>query len=78
VFDLQEDSLRITLRDQGPEFDPLSYEMAEVDAASAMPSEAGGHGIRIARLVMDDVCYAREAGWNVLRMTKGVRVIANT
>jgi serine/threonine-protein kinase RsbW len=76
-FELTDDSLQIMLRDQGPPFDPLQWDTSDIDVAEEMPSEAGGHGIRIARMVMDRVEYERTQGWNVLRMTKCVRVIAN-
>ena|SRR5687768_14861169 len=78
AFELTDDSLQIVLRDQGPAFDPLQWDTSDIDVAEEMPSEAGGHGIRIARMVMDRVEYERTQGWNVLRMTKCVRVIANT
>ena len=77
VFELTEDQLQIELKDQGPSFDPLAYESDE-DLDMGMPTEAGGYGIRIARMVMDDVQYERADGWNCLRLTKCVRVIANT
>ena len=78
VFELSDDALQIVLRDQGPAFDPLSYDTSEVEAQAEMPAEAGGYGIRIARLVMDRVEYRREGGWNVLRLCKCAKVIANT
>ncbi|MBL8754390.1 MAG: ATP-binding protein [Planctomycetes bacterium] len=78
VFELTRDSLAIELRDQGPEFDPLQYDTSALDADESMPTQAGGHGIRIVRQVMDKVEYHRRDGWNVLRLTKCVRVIANT
>ena len=78
TFRLEPDTLHITLRDQGPAFDPLSYDTSAVDLDASMPSECGGHGIRIARMVMDEVVYRRENGWNTLRLAKAVRVIANT
>ncbi len=77
VFDLQGESLRITLRDRGPAFDPLAHEIA-TGADVGMPTEVGGHGIRIARLVMDQVDYERQGDWNVLTMTKFARAIAIT
>ena len=78
IFELTDDQLLICLRDQGPAFDPLSFDEPEFsEAAADMPTEVGGHGIRIARMVMDDVHYERVDGWNCLRMTKCVRVIAN-
>jgi serine/threonine-protein kinase RsbW len=78
VFQLTEDSLQIVLRDQGPAFDPLTYDSSDIDTDDTMPAEAGGHGIRIARMVMDRVEYERTDGWNVLRLTKCARVIATT
>lgn len=78
VFSLTDDSLQIEVRDQGPEFDPLGYDSSGVDQLATMPAESGGYGIHIARLVMDRLDYRREAGWNILRMTKTVRVSATT
>jgi anti-sigma regulatory factor (Ser/Thr protein kinase) len=78
LFDLGEDLFEITLRDQGPAFDPLAYDTTPLDLDHSMPTECGGHGIRIARMVMDKVDYSREHGWNTLRMTKYARVIART
>lgn len=76
VFALTEEQLEITLRDQGPAFDPLAYDTSEcVD--ESMPAESGGFGIHIARAVMDKVEYARENGWNTLRLSKCARMIAN-
>jgi serine/threonine-protein kinase RsbW len=78
TFELREDQLDITLRDQGPPFDPSSIDTPRSDLDTSMPPEAGGHGIRIARMVMDRFEYSREKGWNSLRMSKSVRVIAHT
>lgn len=78
VFELTDDQLQVEVRDQGPAFDPLSYELEEADFGRDMPTEAGGFGIPIARMVMDEVQYQRVDGWNCLRMTKCVRVIVNT
>ena len=79
VFQLTEDQLRIELRDQGPEFDPLAYGANDTSEFEMdMPTETGGFGIRIARMVMDEVSYSREADWNCLQLTKCVRAIAST
>ncbi|MCK5941496.1 MAG: ATP-binding protein [Planctomycetes bacterium] len=79
VFELTEDQLQIELRDQGPAFDPLAYaDSDDSELDTGMPTEVGGYGIRIARMVMDDVQYSRDGEWNSLRLTKCVRVIANT
>lgn len=77
VFELTDEALVIVLRDRGPAFDPLRYDTSELDSNDAMPTQVGGHGIRIARMVMDRVDYVRAQGWNVLRLTKCCRVIAN-
>jgi serine/threonine-protein kinase RsbW len=68
VFELTDDQLQVEVRDQGPAFDPLSYELEEADFGRDMPTE----------MVMDEVQYQRVDGWNCLRMTKCVRVIVNT
>lgn len=78
IFELTDDKLQVELRDQGPCFDPLAYDSEESEFDMGMPTEVGGFGIRIARMVMDDVQYRRDDGWNCLRLTKCVRVIVNT
>jgi serine/threonine-protein kinase RsbW len=78
IFELGPEHLQITLRDQGPAFDPLAYDAAAVEGQAGMPTEIGGFGIHIAREVMDHVDYARVDDWNVLRLHKSVRVIATT
>lgn len=76
AFELRGDRFQIELRDQGPPFDPLTYEASEAAYGAEMPTECGGFGIHIARMVMDQVDYAREGNWNVLRLAKDVRVRA--
>jgi anti-sigma regulatory factor (Ser/Thr protein kinase) len=77
LFELADDGLHVTLRDQGPPFDPLCHRPQDGGGDAAMPCEPGGHGIRIACQVMDTVEYARVGVWNELRMGKCARVIAN-
>lgn len=77
-FTLTGDALRIELRDQGPEFDPLGYDCSADDDEADMPSECGGYGIRIARVVMDQVEYERRGSWNCLSLTKFVAATART
>jgi serine/threonine-protein kinase RsbW len=76
AFTVHDHVLTIALRDQGPAFDPLGHDTADLDAEESMPTEVGGHGIRIARLVMDRIEYARVDGWNTLTMCKSARSAA--
>ncbi len=76
TFELLNDMFEITLSDQGPAFDPLAFDTEEATSGAEMPTTCGGFGIHIARVVMDDVSYARENGWNVLRMRKYAHVNA--
>jgi anti-sigma regulatory factor (Ser/Thr protein kinase) len=72
-MEASDDKFTVELRDQGPEFDPLSHECTTVNPMSTSPgSDAGGYGIMIAKMVMDSVTYARKNGCNVLAMRKDV------
>ena len=73
-FTARDDCFEVTLRDQGPPFDPLAHEPTELVTGDGMPTEAGGFGIYIARLVMDEVAYERQGAWNQLRMKKTARM----
>ncbi len=70
--DMQE--FKVSIRDQGPAFNPLQHDLAAVEEQEDMPLEAGGYGIYIAKMVMDEVTYAREGDWNVLSMRKSVQM----
>lgn len=73
MFTVRDEAFEMELRDQGPAFDPLQHDVATLLQETSMPTAAGGFGIHIARLVMDEVTYERRDGWNVLRMTKLVQ-----
>jgi anti-sigma regulatory factor (Ser/Thr protein kinase) len=77
-FEITDEQFRVEVRDQGPPFNPLAHEPGAAAAGQDMPTECGGFGIHIVRMVMDEVEYAREGGWNCLRLAKDVRVIAAT
>lgn len=71
-FEAAGDGIAVTLRDQGPEFNPLDIDSpAPRDTMQSIPD--GGYGIMIARMVMDTIEYRRERGWNVVRMRKVAR-----
>lgn len=74
TFRLTDDAFATEIGDQGPAFDPLSHDTTAVELGDAMPVEAGGYGIHIARMVMDEVEYERRGGWNRLRMKKHIRI----
>ncbi len=78
-FTADERGFAVELRDRGPAFDPLEHDVTKLLLDTSMPTAAGGFGIHIARIVMDDVSYVRRDGWNVLRMQKlaAVRHLGN-
>lgn len=69
-FEVDRGAFHVTLRDQGPAFDPLQFAPSDVLLDEAMPVQTGGYGIHITRMVMDDVTYERRDGWNCLRMSR--------
>ena len=65
------DRLEVTLIDDGPAFDPTGVSEPEFD-----PQTAGGFGVYIARIVMDDVKYERRGDRNEVTLMKRVRAEA--
>ena len=62
------DDFIIELRDRGPAFDPTA---AAGRKPQADPDDVpGGWGIQLVRRYLDGIQYRREAGENVLRLTK--------
>jgi anti-sigma regulatory factor (Ser/Thr protein kinase) len=62
------DTLVIELRDPGPEFDPTITAQRRPQADD--DDLPGGWGIQLVRRYLDDIRYRREAGENILRLTK--------
>ena len=62
------DSFVIELRDDGAEFDPTTAAPHKPQAED--DDLPGGWGIELVRRNMDEIRYWREAGNNVLRLTK--------
>jgi anti-anti-sigma factor len=56
----------IELRDRGPEFDPT----LAVQKKTTEDEPSGGWGIELLRRYTDEMCYQREAGENILRLTR--------
>jgi anti-sigma regulatory factor (Ser/Thr protein kinase) len=64
------DLLTIELRDRGRAFDPTSLPTEPPLRADA--DELGGWGVRLVRRYMDEIKYRREAGENILTLTKSL------
>jgi serine phosphatase RsbU (regulator of sigma subunit)/anti-sigma regulatory factor (Ser/Thr protein kinase) len=65
--------LRITVRDNGSPFDPLSLPTPDV-TLPLEEREPGGLGVHLVRNVMDEVEYGYRDGYNVLKMSLKVPV----
>ena len=61
-------SFVIELRDRGPEFDPTAA--AERGPEAEDDDLPGGWGIQLVRRYVDEIRYRRNAGENILRLTK--------
>jgi sigma-B regulation protein RsbU (phosphoserine phosphatase) len=64
------DRVVIELRDDGPEFDPTATPALAPEPNDDQDDSPGGWGIELVRRNIDDIRYQREAGRNVLRLTK--------
>lgn len=65
--------VQITLKDQGPPFNPLEYSKGFDPLAPLEEREIGGLGIFLMRQYMDDIRYHREGSNNVLTLTKQIK-----
>lgn len=74
-FAVEADRFCVVLKDCGEAFNPLEHKLS-ADDLERMPEEGGGYGIMITTMVMDEVEYRREHGWNILTMTKMVASLA--
>jgi anti-sigma regulatory factor (Ser/Thr protein kinase) len=62
-------AVTLELRDHGPEFDPTQVRVA-APATATDDQLPGGWGVQLVRRYMDEIRYRREAGENILRLTK--------
>jgi anti-sigma regulatory factor (Ser/Thr protein kinase) len=62
------DEIFIELRDPGPEFDPTAWTASDSQTGDGDP--IGGWGIELVRRHVDEMRYEREAGENILRLSK--------
>jgi anti-sigma regulatory factor (Ser/Thr protein kinase) len=65
----------IELRDRGPEFDPTAAADRKLEAED--DDLPGGWGIQLVRRYVDEIRYRRDAGENILRLTKRLDISAD-
>jgi sigma-B regulation protein RsbU (phosphoserine phosphatase) len=62
--------IRLTFRDDGPQFDPVAADSPELDVDIA-DREVGGLGILLVRKLADHCRYSRADGWNIVEIRVG-------
>ena len=67
--ELERGVIRVTITDDGPEFDPLAFATPDTDL-SVEERGIGGLGIHLVRKMMDEVTYHRRGETNVVVLTK--------
>jgi anti-sigma regulatory factor (Ser/Thr protein kinase) len=71
IFEHTKSAVTIELRDHGPEFDPT-----RPPTKAPIPNDddrpPGGWGIGLVQRFVDKIRYRREAGVNILHLTKGL------
>ncbi len=65
-----DNTIVLELRDRGPQFDPTAA--AGRKAWANDDDLPGGWGIELVRRQVDEILYRREAGENILRLTKQI------
>ena len=70
TFQASDSTFKVVVMDRGEPFDPLTYDNMEQELSPAMPSQEGGYGILVVKMVMDELHYERKGDCNVLEMTK--------
>lgn len=68
---MEEDALVVEISDDGAPFDPSDAPEPDTEA-SLEDRPIGGLGVFLVRQMMDDVAYRREAGRNVVTLTKRI------
>jgi anti-sigma regulatory factor (Ser/Thr protein kinase) len=66
TFDHTGAEIILELRDTGPEFDPTRG----IETSQQNPQRDGGWGLQLVRRYANTISYRREAGQNILRLTK--------
>jgi phosphoserine phosphatase RsbU/P len=69
---IEEDTLILTLQDEGIPFNPLNVQLGRRDRPLE-ERDKGGMGITLAKNLMDQMEYRRERGKNIMRMEKRYR-----
>lgn len=65
------EGVTVTLKDEGPAFDPLKQNSQSLDASTPLEEiEEGGLGILFMKQYMDEILYERQGPYNILKLTK--------
>ena len=67
----EKDGLCLCIEDDGTPFNPIDFETPDV-ACAVEDCKIGGLGIHIMKKLMDEVCYERCGGKNVLNLKKKI------
>jgi len=67
----QDEKLCLCIEDDGVPFNPMDFETPDV-ARSVENCKIGGLGIHIMRKLMDEICYQRCDGKNILTLKKNL------
>ena len=71
TINLDNNGLIFSIEDDGIPFNPLEKKDPEFPA-DLINARIGGLGIHIVRKLVDDICYKRKRGWNLLTMKKNL------
>jgi anti-sigma regulatory factor (Ser/Thr protein kinase) len=66
---IDEGEVHLEIRDDGKPFDPTKMPAPDMDHSEEEQTE-GGWGIQLIKTLTSEVSYAREGGYNILRLKK--------
>lgn len=69
-IELSDRCIDIEVRDDAPAYNPLTEAPVPDLQAKLHERPIGGLGVHLVKKIMSEVTYAREHGWNVMRMRK--------
>ena len=69
TLNIEENEIHLELKDGGKQFDPTEMPQPKLRRSSDVQTE-GGMGVHLMKTLADEVSYAREGGYNILRLKK--------